>query len=394
MPNLTYACQPTAFVEAVVVRTPWRRRGIATLMLERLLEDARVAGRTSLGTQPRSGSSSQNRQPMDIAPDPCGGSNGMCEPDFWANEGPRYRHARPGESAEAMARRLGALGTDADHSLGTAANWAKGASGERQVGAALKRLDLNWRAIHDITINARGTNVDHLVIGRAGAFTLNTKYLGNAVTIDGDAVRTAGKRTSYVAAARHEARDVNAALLAATGIDPRTRPALVFVGCKVRVTSHPRDVAILRLDQLIDWFSAEREQVLTDAEVFRLEAAARATTTWPEPPPDAAPPVPPPLGSPGALPSNVRADRPVSPTRSWPAGLRLLWERMTWLAGQRQAVPLVAVRWRRYGKDRVYVNRPDGIAIGYLDRATGRYHVERWSDRTRVRQAVEDAGLA
>ena len=44
MPNLTYACQPTAFIEAVVVRTPWRRRGIATAMLERLLEDARLAG--------------------------------------------------------------------------------------------------------------------------------------------------------------------------------------------------------------------------------------------------------------------------------------------------------------------------------------------------------------
>lgn len=44
MPNLTYACEPTAFIEAVVVRTQWRRRGIATAMLERLIEDARLAG--------------------------------------------------------------------------------------------------------------------------------------------------------------------------------------------------------------------------------------------------------------------------------------------------------------------------------------------------------------
>lgn len=44
MPNLTYACEPTAFIEAVVVRTPWRRQGIATSMLEHLLEDARAAG--------------------------------------------------------------------------------------------------------------------------------------------------------------------------------------------------------------------------------------------------------------------------------------------------------------------------------------------------------------
>lgn len=44
MPNLTYACEPTAFIEAVVVRTPWRRQGFATSMLEHLLEDARAAG--------------------------------------------------------------------------------------------------------------------------------------------------------------------------------------------------------------------------------------------------------------------------------------------------------------------------------------------------------------
>ena len=44
MPNLTYACEPTAFIEAVVVREQWRRRGIATAMLERVLDDARAAG--------------------------------------------------------------------------------------------------------------------------------------------------------------------------------------------------------------------------------------------------------------------------------------------------------------------------------------------------------------
>jgi GNAT superfamily N-acetyltransferase len=44
MPNLTYGCDPTAFVEAVVVREGWRRRGIATAMMERVLADARAVG--------------------------------------------------------------------------------------------------------------------------------------------------------------------------------------------------------------------------------------------------------------------------------------------------------------------------------------------------------------
>jgi ribosomal protein S18 acetylase RimI-like enzyme len=33
MPHVTYDCQPTAFIEAVVVRYAHRRRGVATLLL-------------------------------------------------------------------------------------------------------------------------------------------------------------------------------------------------------------------------------------------------------------------------------------------------------------------------------------------------------------------------
>lgn len=44
MPNLTYGCAPTAFIEAVVVVPDRRRRGIATAILERILQDADRAG--------------------------------------------------------------------------------------------------------------------------------------------------------------------------------------------------------------------------------------------------------------------------------------------------------------------------------------------------------------
>lgn len=44
MPNVTYECAPTAFVEAVVVVANHRRQGVATEMMRRVLADARVAG--------------------------------------------------------------------------------------------------------------------------------------------------------------------------------------------------------------------------------------------------------------------------------------------------------------------------------------------------------------
>ena len=44
MPNLTYDCAPTAFVEAVVVTAGHRQKGIATAMMRRILGDARAVG--------------------------------------------------------------------------------------------------------------------------------------------------------------------------------------------------------------------------------------------------------------------------------------------------------------------------------------------------------------
>jgi GNAT superfamily N-acetyltransferase len=44
LPNLTYRCAPTAFVEAVVVALDHRRKGVATALMRRLLDDTRAAG--------------------------------------------------------------------------------------------------------------------------------------------------------------------------------------------------------------------------------------------------------------------------------------------------------------------------------------------------------------
>lgn len=44
MPHITYACRPTAFIETMYVRDEHRRRGVARLMIEQLLDDARTVG--------------------------------------------------------------------------------------------------------------------------------------------------------------------------------------------------------------------------------------------------------------------------------------------------------------------------------------------------------------
>ena len=43
LPNLTYDCRPTAFIEPMVVAAPHRRRGVGRLLVQRALDDARAA---------------------------------------------------------------------------------------------------------------------------------------------------------------------------------------------------------------------------------------------------------------------------------------------------------------------------------------------------------------
>jgi GNAT superfamily N-acetyltransferase len=43
LPNITYDCRPTAFIEAVVVTYAHRRQGVASLLMEHLLADASAA---------------------------------------------------------------------------------------------------------------------------------------------------------------------------------------------------------------------------------------------------------------------------------------------------------------------------------------------------------------
>lgn len=55
--------------------------------------------------------------------------------------------------------------------------WRIGADAEETVGSRLDRLNqTEWLVLHDIIRNEQGTNIDHLVVGSAGVFSLNTKH--------------------------------------------------------------------------------------------------------------------------------------------------------------------------------------------------------------------------
>lgn len=63
------------------------------------------------------------------------------------------------------------------------AAWSQGAEGEEVVGKVLEDLaGEDWRVIHDVSFG-RG-NIDHIVVGPGGIFTIETKSRRGRLTLD------------------------------------------------------------------------------------------------------------------------------------------------------------------------------------------------------------------
>jgi hypothetical protein len=77
--------------------------------------------------------------------------------------------------------------------------WRVGADGEETVGARLEKLRKHgWHVLHAVPVGDRGADIDHLIIGPGGVWTINTKtHKGKSVWVGGDRVRVGGHRQPY-----------------------------------------------------------------------------------------------------------------------------------------------------------------------------------------------------
>lgn len=234
--------------------------------------------------------------------------------------------------------------------------WRRGAQGEERVADALSGLDGRWAVVHDLTIGRRGANLDHLVIGPPGVFVLNTKNLTGTVTIHERSVRQNGHRTTFVPGLAREVTVVGERLSAAVGRPVPVSGALVLMGCRIEVRRPLDGIAVLTPPQVVQWLRSLPADVLEPGQVLELERAARTPHTW--------------------LPPGSAAGRKASPRRqpSSPGGVAASAD----ASGRSPASssPVTVARWRRYGKDRLYANGPDGLRLGYLEVATGEILLE------------------
>jgi hypothetical protein len=198
-----------------------------------------------------------------------------------ARPGAAARDQALAERAEAPVRSLFArvLGVHTDERA-----WRIGADGEELVAAQLQRLGPAWKTLHAVPVGVRGSDIDHVVIGPGGVYTVNAKHHpGASVWVGGNTVLVNGSKTWYVRNSRHEAQRAAALLSARAGFPVHVTGLLALIGDrdKFTVKSQPPggDVHVLTRRKVADWLS-QRGTVLSPDQVTAVFEIARRSTTW------------------------------------------------------------------------------------------------------------------
>jgi hypothetical protein len=160
--------------------------------------------------------------------------------------------------------------------------WRVGADGEEAVGHELRGIErYGWRLLHSVAVGTGTCDIDHVVIGPGGVYTLNTKnHRGHRITVYEYAILVDGHTQSdYLRNSRHEAERAGRLLTRACGFAVDVASLIVVLGDKLTVKKQPADVQVVgRLD--ITLWLRKRPPVLSAAEVDAIWEQARRSTTW------------------------------------------------------------------------------------------------------------------
>ncbi|WP_448811224.1 nuclease-related domain-containing protein [Agromyces bauzanensis] len=159
--------------------------------------------------------------------------------------------------------------------------WFIGALGELDVAQRLGRLGAGWYVLHSVPVGTGSSDLDHVVIGPAGVFTINTKHhRGQNVWIGGRRILVNGQRTDHLRNAKHEAKRTSQLLSVAARALIDVTPVIAVVGARrMTVRERPHEVVVLRETELTRWLQ-RHPSTLTPSQVQRLASLAAQPATW------------------------------------------------------------------------------------------------------------------
>ncbi len=162
--------------------------------------------------------------------------------------------------------------------------WRIGADGEEKVAAQLAKVakkNPRWRFLHAIPVGDRGSDIDHLIIGPGGVFTVNAKHHpGAKIWVGGNTLMVNGIRQPYVRNSRHEAQRAAKLLTATCGFPVLVEGLIVTVNAReFEVKSQPQGLHVTWRNNLAKWLLRHGD-IHSDQTIEAIYEAARRSTTW------------------------------------------------------------------------------------------------------------------
>jgi hypothetical protein len=162
-----------------------------------------------------------------------------------------------------------------------ARSWYLGALGEIVVAEKLERLGDGWRVINAVPVGAAGSDIDHVVVGPAGVFTINTKAHANKkVWAAGQALRINGFTQHYIRNSQHEAARASKLLTTAVGRPVVVTPLIVMVGISELNYGVRRPEVDVVTSRGIVRNLRRRRRILSPDEVTEIADVASRRGTW------------------------------------------------------------------------------------------------------------------
>jgi hypothetical protein len=163
-------------------------------------------------------------------------------------------------------------------------HWRMGADAEVEVARRLTKLGPQWRFLHAVPVGEDGSDIDHLVIGPGGVFTINTKHHADAsVWVRGDTFKVNGQNQDYVRNGRFEARRAARLLSAKALFEVDVRAVIAVMGArrgfKIR-EQPPGGIVTVVTRKEIESHLRSLPPVLEAPSIERIYEVARHLATW------------------------------------------------------------------------------------------------------------------
>jgi hypothetical protein len=163
-------------------------------------------------------------------------------------------------------------------------NWRIGADAEVEVARRLMKLEPEWHVLHAVPVGENGSDIDHVVIGPSGVFTINTKHHPGAnVWVRGDTFKVNGQNQHYVRNSRFEARRAAKLLSAKALFDVDVRAVIAVMGAQggFTIKEQPQDgIVTVVTRKAVESHLRSLPVVLGAPSIERIYDIARHLATW------------------------------------------------------------------------------------------------------------------